>query len=182
MRNWSLVRTGSTSSQKALFFNLKRVKARLAREQEEKTNNVDTARLSELIAVELGVPIRDVEMMEARLSGSDYSLNAQQANDEGREWIDLLEDESVQSSAKVENERDLTVLRKSLVDALATLNEREKKIILDRKLRDDPRTLESLGGELGLSKERIRQLEAQALVKMRKKLENKSMGMLNIFA
>ena len=182
MRNWSLVRTGSTSSQKALFFNLKRVKARITREQEEETNNVDKGRLSELIAVELGVPIRDVEMMEARLSGSDYSLNAQQANDEGREWIDLLEDESLQSSQKVEQDRDLTVLRGSLVDALETLNEREKKIILDRKLRDIPRTLESLGGELGLSKERIRQLESQALVKMRKKLENKSIGMLSIFA
>jgi RNA polymerase sigma-32 factor len=180
MRNWSLVRTGSTSSQKALFFNLKRVKARITREQEGQTNNVDTARLSELIAVELGVPMRDVEMMEARLSGSDYSLNAQQANDDGREWIDLLEDESVQSAQKVEQERDRSLLRKSLVEALQTLNEREKKIILDRKLRDEPRTLESLGGELGLSKERIRQLESQALVKMRKKLENKSVGMTNI--
>jgi RNA polymerase sigma-32 factor len=182
MRNWSLVRTGSTSSQKALFFNLKRVKARITREQEGQTNNVDTARLSELIAVELGVPMRDVEMMEARLSGSDYSLNAQQANDDGREWIDLLEDESVQSAQKVEQERDRSLLRKSLVEALQTLNEREKKIILDRKLRDEPRTLESLGGELGLSKERIRQLESQALVKMRKKLENKSVGMMSILA
>jgi RNA polymerase sigma-32 factor len=182
MRNWSLVRTGSTSSQKALFFNLKRVKARIVREQEEETNNVDTVRLSELIAKELGVPIRDVEMMEARLSGSDYSLNAQQANDEGREWIDLLEDETLQSSQKVEYDRDFSLIRKSLADALETLNEREKKIILDRKLRDEPRTLESLGGELGLSKERIRQLECQALGKMRKRLENKSMGRLNIFA
>jgi RNA polymerase sigma-32 factor len=182
MRNWSLVRTGSTSSQKALFFNLKRVKARITREQEGQTNNVDKARLSELIAVELGVPMRDVEMMEARLSGSDYSLNAQQANDDGREWIDLLEDDSVQSSQKVEQERDRSLLRKSLVEALQTLNEREKKIILDRKLRDEPRTLESLGGELGLSKERIRQLESQALVKMRKKLENKSVGMTSILA
>jgi RNA polymerase sigma-32 factor len=182
MRNWSLVRTGSTSSQKALFFNLKRVKARITREQEDQTNKVDKARLSELIAVELGVPMRDVEMMEARLSGSDYSLNAQQANDDGREWIDLLEDESIQSSEKVEHERDRSSLRKSLVEALQTLNEREKKIILDRKLRDEPRTLESLGGELGLSKERIRQLESQALVKMRKKLENKSVGMMRILA
>ena len=121
-------------------------------------------------------------MMEARLSGSDYSLNAQQANDDGREWIDLLEDESVQSSQKVEQERDRSLLRKSLVEALQTLNEREKKIILDRKLRDEPRTLESLGGELGLSKERIRQLESQALVKMRKKLENKSVGLTSILA
>lgn len=182
MRNWSLVRTGSTSSQKALFFNLKRVKARLAREHDDKNNIVDTARLSELVAAELGLPLRDVEMMDARLSGSDFSLNAQQSNDEGREWIDLLEDEAMPSSTKVEHDRDLAVLRESLDDALRGLNEREKKIILDRKLRDEPRTLESLGGELGLSKERIRQLETQALLKMRKRMENKSMGMLSIFA
>merc|ERR1711998_249751 len=111
MRNWSLVRTGSTSSQKALFFNLKRVKARLSREQEEDNNNVDKGRLNELVAVELGVPLRDVEMMEARLSGSDFSLNAQQSDEDGREWIDLLEDDSVQSSNKIEYDRDLAVLR-----------------------------------------------------------------------
>ena len=182
MRNWSLVRTGSTSSQKALFFNLKRVKARLSREQEENNNSIDKTRLNELIAVELGVPIRDVEMMEARLSGSDFSLNAQQSDEDGREWIDLLEDDTVQSASKVEHDRDVSVLRDSLGDALKILNEREKKIILDGKLRDEPRTLESLGNELGLSKERIRQLESQALLKLRKKMENKSVGMLSIFA
>ena len=182
MRNWSLVRTGSTSSQKALFFNLKRVKARISREQEEDNNKVDKARLNELVASELGVPIRDVDMMEARLSGSDYSLNAQQSDEDGREWIDLIEDETVQSSGKVEHDNDLAVLRGSLDEALKVLNEREKKIILDRKLRDEPRTLESLGGELGLSKERIRQLESQALLKLRKKMEKKSVGMLSIFA
>ncbi len=182
MRNWSLVRTGSTSSQKALFFNLKRVKARLTREHEEDNISVDKARLSELVATELGVPVRDVEMMEARLSGSDYSLNAQQSDEDGREWIDLLEDESTQSFSKVEQDKDMAVLRGTLSKALTALSDREKKIIVDRKLRDEPRTLESLGGELGLSKERIRQLEAQALQKMRKKIDNKSLGMLTIFA
>ncbi len=182
MRNWSLVRTGSTSSQKALFFNLKRVKARISREQETELNTVDKGRLNELVAAELGVPIRDVEMMEARLSGADYSLNAQQTDEDGREWIDFLEDETTQSAEKVEHDRDLAVLRGSLGEALKVLNDREKKIIVDRKLRDEPRTLESLGGELGLSKERIRQLETQALGKLRKKMENKSMGMLSIFA
>jgi RNA polymerase sigma-32 factor len=179
MRNWSLVRTGSTSSQKALFFNLKRVRAKIERESEDK---VDMSRLSELIAVELGVPIKDVEMMETRLSGADYSLNAQQGNEDGREWIDLLEDGSVQPAIKVDQEQDIEKIRLSLRDALESLNDREKRIILERKVKDEPRTLESLGGELGLSKERVRQLESQALKKMKKRLDTNLIGMLNIFA
>ena len=179
MRNWSLVRTGSTSSQKALFFNLKRVRAKIERESEDK---VDMSRLSELVAVELGVPIKDVEMMEARLSGADYSLNAQQGNEDGREWIDLLEDGSVQPAIKVDQEQDIEKIRLSLRDALESLNDREKRIILERKVKDEPRTLESLGGELGLSKERVRQLESQALKKMKKRLDTNLIGMLNIFA
>jgi len=179
MRNWSLVRTGSTSSQKALFFNLKRVRAKIERESEDK---VDMSRLSELVAVELGVPIKDVEMMETRLSGADYSLNAQQGNEDGREWIDLLEDGSVQPAIKVDQEQDIEKIRLSLRDALESLNDREKRIILERKVKDEPRTLESLGGELGLSKERVRQLESQALKKMKKRLDTNLIGMLNIFA
>merc|ERR1711990_1233538 len=102
-------------------------------------------------------------------------------DEDGREWIDLLEDDSVQSSTKIEYDRDLAVLRGSLDDALKILTEREKKIIVDRKLRDEPRTLESLGGELGLSKERIRQLENQALSKLRRRLESKTGNLSKVF-
>ncbi len=175
MRNWSMVRTGSTSSQKSLFFNMRRVQARLEREAAARGDRLDRHQLRHLIATEVGVPLHDVEMMEGRLAGSDYSLNAtQSADDEGREWIDALEDESSQGSEQVEQEKDIDTLRDWLVAAMGGLNERERFIVRERKLRDAPRTLESLGDELGLSKERVRQLEAAAFAKMRKSLEAQS--------
>jgi RNA polymerase sigma-32 factor len=172
MRNWSMVRTGSTSSQKALFFNLRRVRARLERQAGANGAVLDGQRLREMIANEVGVPLRDVEMMDARLAGADFSLNAQQAGEEGREWLETLEDDAPQASETVTRSADLDRARGWLAEALNTLNARERMIIVERKLRDEPRTLESLGQELGLSKERIRQLEAQALTKLRKRLES----------
>ncbi|HVL21369.1 MAG TPA: RNA polymerase factor sigma-32, partial [Amaricoccus sp.] len=174
MRNWSMVRTGSTSSQKALFFNLRRVRAKLEREAGANGEELNGYRLREMIAAEVGVPLRDVEMMDARLAGADFSLNAQQAGEDGREWMDTLEDESPQAAEMVERGADLARVRGWLAEALGSLNARERMIIVERKLRDEPRTLESLGQELGLSKERIRQLEAQALGKLRKRLESVS--------
>lgn len=171
MRNWSMVRTGSTSSQKALFFNLRRVRARLERDAGAAQEVLDGYRLREMIAEEIGVPLRDVEMMEARLAGSDFSLNAQQSGEEGREWVELLEDDTPQAAETVERDADLARVRVWLADALRALNQRERLIIAERKLRDEPRTLESLGQQLGLSKERVRQLEAQALGKLRRRLE-----------
>ena len=175
MRNWSMVRTGSTSSQKSLFFNMRRVQARLEREAMARGETLDKHEMHKLISVEVGVPLHDVEMMDGRLSGSDFSLNATQSTeDEGREWIDALEDEGAQASEMVENDHDNDTLRQWLVSALSNLNGRERFIVRERKLRDEPRTLESLGVELGLSKERIRQLEAAAFGKMRKSLEGQS--------
>ena len=175
MRNWSMVRTGSTSSQKSLFFNMRRVQARLERESAASGEVLDKHQLRQMISTEIGVPLHDVEMMEGRLSGSDYSLNATQSvDDEGREWIDALEDESVQAAETVENQHDTETLREWLLTALNGLNDRERFIVRERKLRDTPRTLESLGQELNLSKERVRQLEAAAFTKMRKSLETQS--------
>jgi len=177
MRNWSMVRTGSTSSQKSLFFNLRRVQARLEREAAATGETLDKHQLRQMIAIEVGVPLHDVEMMEGRLSGSDYSLNVtQSSDDEGREWIETLEDTAEQAEAKVEHSRDTDKLREWLLSAMSELNERERFIVRERKLRDEARTLECLGNELGLSKERIRQLEAAAFAKMRKSLESKSQG------
>ncbi|MBV2359967.1 RNA polymerase factor sigma-32 [Thalassococcus sp. CAU 1522] len=175
MRNWSMVRTGSTSSQKSLFFNMRRVQARLEREADQAGEVLDRHQLRQMIATEIGVPLADVEMMEGRLSGSDYSLNATQSTDEdGREWIDALEDDGAQAAEIVEDRHDNAQLRQWLVTALSGLNERERFIVRERKLRDEARTLESLGQELGLSKERVRQLEAAAFQKMRKSLEAQS--------
>ena len=175
MRNWSMVRTGSTSSQKALFFNLRRVQAKLEREAAARGETLDQFQLRQLVATEVGVPLADVEMMEGRLSGSDFSLNATQSSDEdGREWIDALEDDGMQAAEAVEGAHDAERLRSWLVKAMQSLNARERYIVAERKLKDEPRTLESLGEELGLSKERVRQLEAAAFAKMRRNLEAQS--------
>ncbi|MDG1470794.1 MAG: RNA polymerase factor sigma-32 [Ascidiaceihabitans sp.] len=175
MRNWSMVRTGSTSSQKSLFFNMRRVQARLERESAAAGETLDKFQLRQMISTEIGVPLHDVEMMEGRLSGSDYSLNATQSvDDEGREWIDALEDDSAQAAEKVELAHDTAQLREWLLEAMTALNERERFIVRERKLLDTPRTLECLGKELNLSKERVRQLEAAAFAKMRKTLEAQS--------
>jgi RNA polymerase sigma-32 factor len=175
MRNWSMVRTGSTSSQKALFFNLRRVQAKLEREAAQNGETLDGHQLREMVAREVGVSLADVEMMEGRLSGSDFSLNATQSSeDEGREWIDALEDDADQAAERVEEAHDAAHLRTWLVKAMQALNARERFIVTERKLRDEPRTLESLGDELGLSKERVRQLEAAAFAKMRRSLETQS--------
>ena len=183
MRNWSMVRTGSTSSQKSLFFNMRRVQARLERESAAAGEVLDRHQLRQMISTEIGVPLHDVEMMEGRLSGSDYSLNATQSTeDEGREWIDALEDDSAQAAETVEHEHDTEQLRNWLLQAMNDLNDRERFIVRERKLRDAPRTLESLGQELNLSKERVRQLEAAAFGKMRKSLENQSKEVLHFLA
>ncbi len=172
MRNWSMVRTGSTSSQKSLFFNMRRVQAQLERDAQQSGENLDKHQLNQLIATEVGVPLNDVEMMDGRLSGSDFSLNATQASDEeGREWIETLEDENARADLTVEEEHDQQRLADWLGVAMDALNEREQFIVRERKLIESPRTLESLGAELGLSKERVRQLEAAAFGKMRKYLE-----------
>ncbi|PVA07161.1 RNA polymerase factor sigma-32 [Thalassorhabdomicrobium marinisediminis] len=183
MRNWSMVRTGSTSSQKSLFFNMRRVQAQLEREAMARGEELPGHELREKIAVEVGVPLRDVEMMEGRLGGSDFSLNAtQSADEEGREWIDMLEDDGANSSEQVELSHDTERLRQWLVTAMSTLNAREQFIVRERKLNDAPRTLESLGGELGLSKERIRQLEVAAFAKMRKSLEGQGAEVRELLA
>ncbi len=175
MRNWSMVRTGSTSSQKSLFFNMRRVQARIEREAAAEGRAVERHVMLQAIATEVGVPLHDVEMMDGRLSGSDFSLNATQSSeDEGREWIDALEDDGAQAEETVANNHDNDTLRQWLLMALSSLSDREQFIVRERKIRDDPRTLECLGKELGLSKERVRQVEAAAFTKMRKTLQDQS--------
>ncbi len=172
MRNWSLVRTGSTSAQKSLFFNMRRVRAKVEAEMELEGRDATSVEIQREIAAELGVPLRDVTMMETRLSGADYSLNAQQAGEDGREWVETLEDDSPLAEEQVARDSDLARARTWLNEAFDALTPRERMIIAARKLADEPETLESLGIKLKLSKERVRQLESQALRKLRKRLES----------
>lgn len=171
LRNWSLVRTGSTSGQKSLFFNLARVRAGIEREDREAGLSPDPDRLATKIASTLGVTRAEVAMMQGRMAGSDMSLNAVQGQDEdGREWIDTLEDDGPSTEERIGAAHDAARLRGWLGTAFAGLSGRERLIVQERRMRDEPRTLESLGAELGLSKERVRQIEAAAYDKMRRSL------------
>jgi RNA polymerase sigma-32 factor len=167
LRNWSIVRTGTTSAQKSLFFNLRRLRARIA----DTGDGIMTPENREWVATHLGVPVRDVEAMASRLSGSDRSLNAPLSIDGDGEWQDMIADESAIPEQFVMNERDSAKRRTWIAEALKTLNPREMHIITQRRLAEESKTLEALGEELGVSKERVRQIEHQALTKLRKALE-----------
>ncbi len=165
LRNWSIVRGGTSSSQKALFFNLRRLRARLAQSIDPRPRELIYAE----IASAVGVSKSDVEVMDSRLSGPDTSLNAPIYEGEGgtADRQDFLvdnvplPDETVGQT--IDTERKLGWLR----SALSVLNERELKIVQERRLQDDGATLESLGASLGISKERVRQIENRALEKLR---------------
>lgn len=164
MRNWSLVRTGSTAGQKTLFFNLRRTEAALDR----RDGDDDPASRPQRIADELGVTLAEVEMMTRRLRAGDASLNTPQAGDEeGREWIEVLPDDSPTTEARVTEAHDHARLRHGLGRALTRLTPRERRIVAARQLAETPRTLDALGAELGVSKERVRQLEQAAYAKLR---------------
>lgn len=166
LRNWSIVRTGTTAAQKSLFFNLKRLRAKI----DDTGDGVMSIENRNWIATHLGVPERDVEAMASRLSASDRSLNAPLATDSEAQWQDLLEDETAITEERVMETRDGERRKQWIAEALKTLNERENLIIRERRLTDTTVTLEVLGKRLGISKERVRQIEHQALGKLRKAL------------
>lgn len=166
LRNWSIVRTGTTSAQKALFFNLRRLRAKI----EGETGAPLSAEGRTRIATDLKVPARDVESMEVRLAASDQSLNAPLGEDGDADWQDFLPDARPDPESVVMERHDAQTRAKWLRSALAALPPREEKIIRERLLVDDPVTLEELGRGLGVSKERVRQLERRALEKLRSSL------------
>ncbi|MEQ8813636.1 MAG: RNA polymerase factor sigma-32 [Thalassobaculum sp.] len=169
LRNWSIVRIGTTTSQKSLFFNLRRLRARLQGAVSGPMS--DDARRS--IATSLGVPLRDVETMEQRLGGNDQSLNAPVSEAGEDDWQGLLADDRPSPEQVVTGMRDARTISAWLAEALADLNTRERIIIDQRRLREQGATLEELGRELGISKERVRQLESRALLKLRERLEGR---------
>ena len=167
LRNWSIVRTGTTSAQKSLFFNLRRLRARIA----DAGDGIMTAENREWVATHLGVPVRDVEHMASRMSGPDRSLNAPLSAEGDGEWQDLIADEAATPEQAVMIQHDTARRRAWVEEALKALNPREMHIISKRRLAEEAMTLEALGVELGVSKERVRQIEGQALIKLRKALD-----------
>lgn len=166
LRNWSIVRTGTTSAQKSLFFNLRRLKARIA----EAGEGINSEEEQRWIARQLRVPVRDVAMMNARLSGADRSLNAPLNSESETQWLDQIPDEGAKPEEAVMLACDRERRRGWLREAMRVLSPREMHIISLRRLAEEPLTLEALGAELGVSKERVRQIEHQALMKLREAL------------
>jgi RNA polymerase sigma-32 factor len=165
LRNWSIVRGGTSSAQKALFFNLRRLRARLA----QGSDMLSSAEVYREIATALGVPVADVAMMDSRLSGPDASLNAPLTDEGGNasDRQDFLVSDAPLPDEVVGETIDLERRSGWLNTALGALNERELKINRERRLRDEGATLEALGQRHGISKERVRQIENRALEKLR---------------
>ena len=167
MRNWSLVRTGTNATQKKLFFHLRKAMSR-----DQLASDGAAGQVARLAAA-LDVPEADVEGMMGRMAGPDLSLDAPQgssADGEGRSWVEALEDDAPATEAEVLERIEIDQRRLALRAAMAHLPEREQRIIAARHLNDEPATLSDLGLELGVSKERVRQLEERALARLTEKL------------
>ncbi len=162
LRNWSIVRTGTTAAHKTLFFNLRRLRARIGADGDGPLSHAARS----AIADRLGVPVRDVEQMEGRLSGADRSLNAPVGEDADIAWQDLLVDDRPSPEEALMRDHDGRLRARWLKLALEELNPRERLVVDERCLTENGPTLESLGVRLGVSKERVRQIEAQALGKL----------------
>jgi RNA polymerase sigma-32 factor len=165
LRNWSIVRGGTSSAQKALFFNLRRLRASLAQEK----SDAGESEISAEIAAKLGVSVGDVDLMTARLSGADSSLNAPLFEGDGAsgERQDTLVADIAGTDEMVGHLIDDERRHRWLNEALGVLDERELRIVRERRLDEAGETLEALGRRLGISKERVRQIEARALEKLR---------------
>lgn len=171
LRNWSIVRGGTSSAQKSLFFNLRRLRNQLSVE----SNNLTTEEIYKTLASHFGVSISDVATMDARLSASDNSLNATVGHDDDNTAtkMDQLVDLAPLQDTVVADEIDGNRRSQWLHEAMKSLNEREIFIIKMRRLKEQAETLEFLGEHLGISKERVRQIESRAMEKLRAALLKK---------
>ena len=170
LRSWSLVKLGTTSAQKKLFFNLRKAKNRIGALEEGDMRPENVAR----IAHDLGVTETEVISMNRRMSGGDASLNAQVGSEgEGTmQWQDWLEDEDADQAGDYEARDELEARREMLADAMDVLNDREKDILVQRRLSDKPVTLEDLSGQYDVSRERIRQIEVRAFEKLQERMRS----------
>ena len=168
LRSWSLVKMGTTSAQKKLFFNLRKAKSRIGALDEGDMHPDNVAK----IAGDLGVSEAEVVSMNRRLSGGDASLNAMISADgeSSMEWQDWLEDEDADQAADYEFQDELSMRRDMLNSAMSGLNDREKDILTQRRLVDEVKTLEELSENYGVSRERVRQIEVRAFEKLQEKM------------
>jgi RNA polymerase sigma-32 factor len=168
LRSWSLVKMGTTAAQKKLFFNLRKAKSAISAFQEGDLHpeQVDT------IATKLGVTNDEVISMNRRLSGPDASLNAPLRSDGESEWQDWLEDDTAVSAETQVAETEERSIRMGLLgEAMEELTERERHILTERRLKDNPTTLEELASQYGVSRERVRQIEVRAFEKLQKQMK-----------
>lgn len=169
LRSWSLVKMGTTSAQKKLFFNLRKAKSRIGALEEGDLRPENVAQ----IANDLNVTEKEVIDMNRRLSGGDASLNAQVGSGDGdsaAQWQDWLEDQDANQAEAYAETEELDTRRQMLIAAMDVLNERERDILMERRLRDDPMTLEDLSSRYSVSRERIRQIEVRAFEKLQDRM------------
>ncbi len=164
LHSWSLVKMGTTAAQKKLFFNLRRLKGQMQAIDDGDLQPEQVAK----IAHALDVPEQDVISMNRRLTAPDHSLNAPVRSDSEGEWQDWLVDETESQETAIAEREELTGRKALLNGALKTLNERERHILIERRLKDNPTTLEDLSQQYGISRERVRQIEVRAFEKLQK--------------
>jgi RNA polymerase sigma-32 factor len=174
LRSWSLVKLGTTSAQKKLFFNLRKAKAKVGALEEGDLRPENVTR----IATDLGVSETEVIDMNRRLSGSDASLNATVGSDgdSSTQWQDWLEDEDSDQAEHYAEKDELDTRRALLVQAMSVLNDRERDVLMERRLSDEPVTLEDLSTRYGVSRERIRQIEVRAFEKLQERMRQLAKG------
>ena len=167
LHSWSLVKMGTTAAQKKLFFNLRRLKGQLAALEEGDLSPEVVAKIAHTLAV----PEADVVSMNRRLSAPDNSLNAPVRADSEGEWQDWLVDDAESQEDELAERQDMSNRKALLATALKTLNERERHILIERRLKDEPTTLEELSQQYNISRERVRQIEVRAFEKLQKSMK-----------
>ena len=167
LHSWSLVKMGTTAAQKKLFFNLRRLKGQMQAIEDGDLRPEHVGR----IAKALDVPEQDVISMNRRLAAPDHSLNAPVRADSEGEWQDWLIDEGESQEQVLAQHEELTGRRALLGGALRTLNDRERHILIERRLKENPTTLEELSQQYGISRERVRQIEVRAFEKLQKAMK-----------
>jgi len=171
LHSWSLVKMGTTAAQKKLFFNLRKIKGQLRAFEDGDLSPEHVKK----IASDLNVPEVDVVNMNRRLRAPDHSLNAPLRVEGEGEWQDWLVDEGPSQEVALAEREELSKRRKLLSQAMTQLNERERHILTERRLKDDPTTLEDLSQQYGISRERVRQIEVRAFDKLQKAIRNAAM-------